>query len=706
MTRPLSFRTVTEAGLPEETEKNSLDRELDLIRARREGDKRFFRGAFEDYTLLTGLIIGAVFFGGVFVMSSGWVASDSIVVDKTLSTTPLDPGGECVDKRGEVWFNVFYDVDGHVIKVISHNVDPEIQTVIGIAIVISESESITLLQGGFGDQELEYDPDDLENGHYNASASIWQVTTDSNLDEMTQEDLQSLVDSSGVILLSKEFEIENSAHVEIIDEDPRSCWTIQGLGNWGWIMMGAEWVGGREAAMLTGGSAGIPAWWMAMVSLGMSLFFLCVQYPLMHKMYHRDTDDILNDEQLSRLIIRTLRQSTEKLHIDIDLDRLKMQLRTISIDVLVPYTTRSTTIEQPSDIRAELTKGLLEEFAVFGEMKPLQMKIVCVDEGIHESHEGNRRSLALGEMPVLTEDYSEFFANMSTYGWLEVAANNSLNRWFKKHDLVDYGTAVLSDEDAVFVRVIYKPVTRFTYFLFKPTYQDIQEDLHAHLSNDLQKYLDGKALIVSARNEKATLSDRAMAGRVEDPTLGAYGIARKGSLSDGVIGGLIPSSVVPDDGKEELVGEALVAKQGGITGALLQNPFMGDILSGVEYIANKNQQRIEKYGFWFLIVFVWIPFMASGVLVGAMLGLVARMRFQRVLAACLMGGTAASLTWAYTAKGIIEFMERYHAEAFIPFVILLAIGFTLLHLGRNKKKRREELFRESMAFFAGSSDSM
>ena len=137
-----------------------------------------------------------------------------------------------------------------------------------------------------------------------------------------------------------------------------------------------------------------------MVSLGMSLFFLCVQYPLMHKMYHRDTDDILNDEQLSRLISRTLQQSTEKLHIDIVSDELKMQLRTISIDVLVPYTTRSTTIEQPSDIRAELTKGLLEEFAVFGEMKPLQMKIFCVDEGIHESHEGNRRSLALGEIPV------------------------------------------------------------------------------------------------------------------------------------------------------------------------------------------------------------------------------------------------------------------------------------------------------------------
>ena len=158
MTRSLLRPSVGESEQPEGTEKNSLDRELDLIRARREGDNRFFRGAFEDYTLLTGLIIGAIFFGGVFAMSSGWVASDSIVVDKTLSTTPLDPGGECVDKRGEVWFNVFYDVDGHVIKVISHNVDPEIQTVIGIVIVISESESITFLQGGVGDQELEYEP--------------------------------------------------------------------------------------------------------------------------------------------------------------------------------------------------------------------------------------------------------------------------------------------------------------------------------------------------------------------------------------------------------------------------------------------------------------------------------------------------------------------------------------------------------------------
>ena len=81
------------------------------------------------------------------------------------------------------------------------------------------------------------------------------------------------------------------------------------------------------------------------------------------------------------------------------------------------------------------------------------------------------------------------------------------------------------------------------------------------------------------------------------------------------------------------------------------------------------------------------------------------MRFERVLAACCVAGTAASITWAYTARGIIEFMERYHADAFIPFVILLALAFTIFHVRNNKRRRREELFRDSMAFFAGASEA-
>ncbi len=693
MTSTSPLRIVTAVKLTDETEKDSLDKELDIIRQRREGDKRFFRGAFEDYTLIVGVIIGAVFFGGVFVMSSGWVAADSITLDQNLSKTPLDSGEECVDREGQIWFNIFFSADEHLIEVKAYNIDSSSNI---LYFQIENENHSHLIEGEIGENSLSFDPSILDDGHFESLVLVRDVNSDDD-DPLAFKIVEVEVSSHS----SGPFSSDVKQKVEVEDDSPRSCWTIEGLGEWGWILMGAEWVGGREAAMLTGGNAGIPAWWLALVSLGMSLFFLCVQYPLMHKMYHRDSDYLLTESQLRRLIERILLASQDEADIDIDFNEMKMQERAISIDVLIPYRTRSTTIGDSMSIRAILIRSLLEEFTVFGEMRPLQMKLVCIDDGVHEAHLNISHPLELNRGPITpSEDYSSFFEGMSAHGWLEAAAQTSLSRWFKKHNLVEYGTAVIADEDAVFVRVIYQPVTRFSYFFFKPTYADLQDDLNAHLMQALESHLGGRVLVVSARNEKATLSDRAMAGRVEQPTMEthSYGIVPLG-ITTRIKG------ILPEIDEEELVGEAMVAKQGGITGALLQNPFMGDILSSVEYVAHKNRTRIDKYGFWGLIVFVWIPFMASGVLVGAMLGLVARMRFQRVLAACLFGGTIASLTWAYTARGIIEFMERYHAEAFIPFIILLAVLFTIMHVRRNKRRRREELFRDSMAFFAGASNS-
>ena len=43
--------------------------------------------------------------------------------------------------------------------------------------------------------------------------------------------------------------------------------------------------------------AQVPPWFMALVSMGMSVFFLCVQYPLMHRLYHRETDDVLHQNK-------------------------------------------------------------------------------------------------------------------------------------------------------------------------------------------------------------------------------------------------------------------------------------------------------------------------------------------------------------------------------------------------------------------------
>ena len=665
------------------SENNSLDKELDRIRLRRTDKNKKFPKTFDDVVLIFGLVAGIVFFGGVTLLSSGMLAGDSIILDETLSKTPLDTGGECVDNLGAVSFSIFIENHDDV-KVRSKNVLLDKFSVLVVKITnYTDSEPYyEYYETDIGNVDFSFElEEDVNDGHYLLSAQIFQSSDDNELvvtNKSTFEDASSELQRNGD---EKIVDLEVSGHsLEISDPEPRDCFTMTEFGYWGWALMAAEWAGGRETAMLTGGSAGVPAWWMASISLGMSIFFLCVQYPLMHRMYHRDIDDILTKKQLFRLIERTLIKSEGNLRISINFDELKMQERAISIDIIIPYITTNKTIGEATDIRARLTKDLLEEFSIFGEMRPLQIKSICLDGKNNTSNNefilSSDLSLIVSERSPLSEDYSIFFSDLGANGKLEEEIIHVLDKWFRKHNLLDYGSAIIVDEESVLIRVIYTPIMKFSYFLYRKSFIDMQDDLTDFLLVNLEDLLGDRELIVSARNEKASLSDRAVAGRVE---LGAN--------------------------QDDLVGEAMVAKQAGLTGVLLQNPFMGDILSSVEYVAHSNRSRIDKYGFWGLIVFVWIPFMASGVLVGAMLGLVARMRFRRVLLACLVGGSAASITWAYTARGIIEFMEKYHAQTFIPFLILLAFVFTFLHLRRNKRRRREELFRESMAFFATSSNS-
>ncbi|MEC7407053.1 MAG: small multi-drug export protein, partial [Candidatus Thermoplasmatota archaeon] len=579
---------------------DKLDQELDRIRDRRENPGKSFLvntivpRTFDDYTLVFGVMTGLVFFGMVTLASSGLVLGDSISIDDTLSGTPLDPN-DCVDRRGEVWIKSW--VQGDDLEIESHNLEPSMA--FGIIVAVWNESSVesdggvgdptlTIGGSGTGDLSIELNSDDLEDGRYIVRIGI--LASDSDSKEWSEEEIVEAVASPGSLVSYKELEIElhttsssslfgsgeTHREMEKSDDETRACMTIQDMGVWGWILMGAEWVGGRETAMLTGGNAEVPPWYMATISLGMSVFFLCVQYPLMHRLYHRETDDLLTSEQMKRLLVRTIEKASKRLHIKPNLSSIKVQDRAISVDVFLPYNTSRKTIASPIDVKGTIIKDILNEFRIFGEMRPLQIRTVCTDSDMKS--EGTIDFSELGEIR-LSDDYSSFFSSMGQFGKLEEAFRESMSRWFRKHDVADYGSAILADEDAVFVRVIYRPVTRFAYFLFKPTYQHLQGDLRKHLGSDLESLLQGRTLVVSARNEKSTLGDRAVAGRVEQ-------------------------------GTEEHEGEAMVAKRGGIPGALLQNPFMGDILSSVEYVAHKNRKRIDKYGFWGLIVFVWIPFMA------------------------------------------------------------------------------------------------
>ena len=158
-----------------------------------------------------------------------------------------------------------------------------------------------------------------------------------------------------------------------------------------------------------------------------------------------------------------------------------------------------------------------------------------------------------------------------------------------------------SDDFAVYLRVQYKPANQILSFLRnRLSYEDVQRELRKTIQSELKGMLGDRRVIVSAMSTVDTIADRVAAGRSED----------------------LSTVVDKKSGDNRIVAtETFVAQQEGITGTLLQNQFVADILSSVEFIAHSNKNLIEgKAGFFGLIVFVWIPFMASGVLVGAMLG--------------------------------------------------------------------------------------
>jgi len=675
---------------------DKLDKKLEQIKSRRIGKKGIFRGP-EGLTFLGGLTYGIVFFGFMSALSSGFLGSginNSVWLDQQISDSFADPGGECLDSSGIVWINIWVDNDVHKIRMRVNNVQPLIDEAKSLrwelkidGAMIDEGIMENRSEGYFDFLHYNDGEYELEVFFHNLSGVNMTNQTNENKTLLTK---QSPLHTEEPITVPLEihtsdatlpWEKESVKEAKITDTGDRICLTYRQLGSWSWILMSAEWAGGRETAMLTGGSAGVPAWWMAFISLSMSIFFLCVQYPLMYRFYHKDIDDILTEAELRRVVQRALERSEQELHLSIDWDEFKMRKRALSIDVLVPYRATQSAVIEPSQVSTAMQKIVVDYFKTYGELTPLQLKADALDDhhGAFESLSHNLSDVELPELnaerPALVQDYSDFFGGIHNTAALQKRVEGCLKDFMLTSNpkLEEKGYWIVHDEHRIAIRLIYKPKMRFAFFKFGRTHVEIEDELKEHLKNTVSDDPDEFEFIVSCRNEIATLADRTGAGRIES-------------------------------GGGEHQGQALVARQDGLAGTILQSQFMGDILSSVEYVAHENRDKIDRWGFFGLIVFVWIPFMASGVLVGAMMGLVARMPFLRVLTACFVGGAAASITWAYTAESIIDFLHALNAELFIPIIIGVIFIAAIMHIRTNKKRRREELFKGSLSFFAGETE--
>lgn len=664
-------------------------KELQEIRQRRMGGGRMFLSNIEDFVLMGGIAYGVLFALLLFSMSSGMLGN-STALDHTASTTFLDIGDECEEITDEPWLNIFPDPDQELFSIAGHNLPNGVAYLNYTYLEHVNDDTMALVDEAYGsngttrtinkaDQNhgrayFKAPYSELPEGHYELRFEVTVMTSTEAEADVVVGPLTKSIDFEHTI--SKEALaflpfIDDSEHsdVRIEDSGQRTCWTVQDLGDWGYLLMGAELGGGRETAMLTGGAAGIPAWWMAFISLSLSLISLLIIYPVMYKVYHQDTDDILSRTHITRLVEDTVYAVGEQLGIDIDDELFKTEVRELSIDIMVAYKNTENTLSDSKEVRAELLRTLLEEFAIFRVFKPVQLNVRVIGAGQAIDFDSGVGIGTRGEEDELVEqqDYSSFFSELHSLSRIEDDVRDSLDLFFtRRNDVEMKGAVVTSDDRVVFVSVIYRPTQRFAFFRFRKTSTQIKDELFRFIHDRNEELLGSQELIVKTRNEVSTLADRSGAGRVERQS---------------------------DKDDERIVA---VARQDGLGGRMLQTKFLGDTLSTVEYMANEKREMINKWGFWGLIFFVWIPFMASGVLVGAMLGLLSRMQFMRVLLATLIGGSIASVTWAYTAEGIVKFMHQYKLEVFIPLVIGVFIMMAVLHIRSTKMRRQTELFEDTL----------
>jgi len=670
--------------------KDRESKELQEIRQRRMGGGRRFLSKIEDFVLLGGIAYGVLFALLLFSMSSGTLGN-STGLDYTASTTFLDIGDECTEITEEAWLNIFPDPDQELFSIAGHNlpngeaylnytffeiVDEETKSVVTEDYGSNETvRTIKKADRSNGRAYFKAPYSELPEGHYELKFRVTvheerNASSNMTLSPITKSiEFEHTISQEALAFLPFVDDAEHS-EVRIEDAGPRSCWTVQDLGDWGYILMGAELGGGRETAMLTGGAAGIPAWWMAFISLSLSLITLLIIYPVMYKVYHQESDDILSRAHIARLVGDTVNKVSDQLGIDVDDDLFKTEVRDLSIDIMVAYKNTENTLSDATEVRAELLRSLLEEFAIFRVFKPVQLNVRVIGDGQNIDFDSGVGIGAREEEADLNseqQDYSSFFSELHSLSRIEDDVRDSLDLFFTRRPDVDMnGAVVTSDDRVIFVSVIFRPTQRFAWLRFNKTSTQIKDELYRFIHERNEDLLGSQELVVKTRNEVSTLADRSGAGRVE----------RRSQTDD-----------------ERIVA---VAKQDGLGGRVLQTKFLGDTLSTVEYMANEKREMINKWGFWGLIFFVWIPFMASGVLVGAMLGLLSRMQFMRVLLATLIGGSIASITWAYTAEGIVKFMHQYKLEVFIPLVIGVFILMAVLHIRSTKMRRQTELFEDTL----------
>ena len=75
--------------------------------------------------------------------------------------------------------------------------------------------------------------------------------------------------------------------------------------------------------------------------------------------------------------------------------------------------------------------------------------------------------------------------------------------------------------------------------------------------------------------------------------------------------------------------------------------------------AEKNRERVEKYSFWGVCLFVAIPLPVTGAWTGSLVAAVIDMKFHRALLSCLIGVLIAGVIMTLASYGVVAAFQIF-----------------------------------------------
>ncbi len=111
-------------------------------------------------------------------------------------------------------------------------------------------------------------------------------------------------------------------------------------------------------------------------------------------------------------------------------------------------------------------------------------------------------------------------------------------------------------------------------------------------------------------------------------------------------------------------------------------------MKGILESAEKNVNRFAKFKILGIVVFVWLPFFMTGVVVGAVLGYLLGLKTWPNMLAVTLGTLSAAICWLYTYDFLYGWLEQIHSEIPVVFTSVLIGGLIAHRLWVEAKKKR------------------